>query len=109
MASLGTATWTGASGTKYEYTIHPVNEVWNDVPGNYIFARYNPNTRRYEALYIGQTSSLKNRLVSSHEALPCAGRNSMTHIHAHANYNGEAARLLEEKDLIDSNNPPCNG
>ena len=31
--------WTGASGKIYEYEIFPIGTDWNDVAGNYIFAK----------------------------------------------------------------------
>jgi hypothetical protein len=103
---VATCIWTGKSGTKYEYTIYAIDTTWNDVAGNYIFAKQLPSGL-WEALYIGQTDSFANRLPN-HEALPCVRRNGGTHVHAHTNTNKEA-RLAEEKDLLDNHNPPCNG
>ena len=52
-------TWYGRSRTGYTYTVYSMNTNWNDVPGNYIFARQTSND--WSALYIGETVSFKNR------------------------------------------------
>ena len=103
-------TWTGKSGTRYVYKAFGLETSWNDVPGNYIFARKNA-AGKWVALYIGETGSLKDRLtpLSSHEKWPCAQRNGVTHIHARTNNSGAQARRNEEADLIALYNPTCNG
>ncbi len=98
--------WVGASGKEYLYTIYQMNTSWNDVPGNYIFAK-ETTPHNWEAVYIGETESFKDRLPN-HEALPCVRSNGGTHIHARTNSNSQA-RLAEEKDLLDSHKTPCNG
>ena len=97
--------WTGASGKTYEYEMHPIGTNWNDVPGNYIFARES-SPGKWQAVYIGETDSLKHRLPN-HNELPCVRRNGGTHIHAHANQDSRA-RLDEEADLLANNTTPCN-
>jgi len=97
--------WTGASGKKYEYEIYSTNTNWNDVAGNYIFARES-SPHKWEAIYIGETESFKDRLPN-HNELPCIRRNGGTHIHAHVN-RGNRARLDEEADLLANNTTPCN-
>lgn len=97
--------WTGASGKKYEYSIHLIGTTWKDEPGNYIFTKQSsPNT--WEPIYIGETESLKERLPH-HNELPCIIRNGGTHIHAHIN-RGDQARLDEESDLKANYTTPCN-
>jgi len=101
-----TCVWTGASGKKYEYKIHTIDADWNDVPGNYIFAK-ETSQRNWEAVYIGETESFKDRLPN-HNELPCIRRNGGTHIHAHVNQDSQA-RLDEESDLLANIQTPCNG
>ncbi len=98
-------TWTGLSGKVYEYNIYPISDNWNDIAGNYIFAKES-SPHKWEAVYIGETESFKDRLPS-HNELPCVKRNGGTHIHAHTNQDGQA-RLDEEADLIATGRPPCN-
>jgi len=97
--------WTGTSGKEYLYDIYPIGTDWNDVPGNYIFAReYEPN--KWTAIYIGETESFKDRLPN-HNELPCVKRNGGTHIHVRINRDSDA-RLKEEADLLANNKTPCN-
>ena len=97
--------WTGASGKKYEYEIYLMDSTWNDVPGNYIFAK-EVSPHKWQGVYIGETESFKDRLPN-HNELPCIKRNGGTHIHAHINSDSHA-RLDEEKDLLSNNTTSCN-
>ena len=98
--------WTGASGKEYMYKIYSVEgTTWNDVPGNYIFAKLSkPHT--WKAIYIGETESLKDR-IPNHNELPCIRCNKGTHVHAHINRDSQA-RLAEEKDLLAIHTILCN-
>lgn len=99
--------WEGASGDKYGYWIHPIGTAFKDEAGNYIYAKEtSPN--EWAPVYIGQTSSLKDRLAD-HDKEPCAKKNGATHVHAHTDSAGEAARLGEEADLVERWAPVCNG
>ncbi|MBE9512503.1 MAG: hypothetical protein IMY77_00345 [Chloroflexi bacterium] len=97
--------WTGASGKKYKYTIYAMDTDWNDVAGNYIFAK-ETSPHNWVAVYIGETESFKERLPN-HNELPCVHRNGGTHIHAHTN-SDSSARLEEEADLLADQGTPCN-
>ena len=100
-----TCIWIGASGKKYEYTVYSIGREWNDVPGNYIFAKVVSN--KWSPVYIGETESFKDRLPN-HNELPCIRSNGGTHIHAHTNRSSQA-RLNEEADLLRNYTTPCNG
>ena len=104
----GTAIWHGEDGAPYEFQVFDPDTHWNDVPGVYIFAKEGTALGGWEALYIGHTASLKNRLAASHEQLECAARNGMTHIHAHTANNNERIRRYEEFNLIRRYAPICN-
>ncbi len=97
--------WAGKSGVAYTYEIYPIGNSFKEEPGNYIFCKLGA-FGQWVPQYIGQTKNLNQRL-GDHEKETCAKRNGATHIHAHLNSN-EAARLAEEKDLIEGHNPPCN-
>ena len=103
---MATATWTGASGAKYTYTIYGLGTSFNSVGGNYMFVRLDSNGK-YSSLYVGQTEDLAQRLTPSHHKWPCATRNGMTHIAAHTN-SSEARRLAEEQDLLAKFSTVCN-
>ena len=98
----------GKSGNRYTYTVFGLDVRWNPVPANYAFVKQE-STGKWTVLYIGQTENLQNRLTPSHGKLSCAHRNGLTHYLAHTNTSGEASRLSEEQDLIDSYSPICNG
>jgi predicted GIY-YIG superfamily endonuclease len=98
--------WEGESGAKYGYWIHPIETDFKDAPGNYIYAK-ETEPHRWRPVYIGQTSSLKDRLAD-HEKEMCAKDNGATHIHAHTASDDESKRLAEEADLIGKWNPVCN-
>jgi hypothetical protein len=101
-----TIIWPGASGKEYKYQIYSIDTAFNDVPGNYIFAKEtSPN--RYTPIYIGESESLKDRL-SNHDKLPCVQRHGGTHIHAHTTSGGQDIRRAEESDLLTKWDPPCN-
>ncbi|MCX7049474.1 MAG: GIY-YIG nuclease family protein [Candidatus Sumerlaeota bacterium] len=96
--------WQGESGKEYEYQIVPINDDLRDAPGNYIFAMKKGG--KWEPIYIGQTSSLRDRLVN-HEIEKSARDKGATHIHAHLS-GGEEERRTEEADLIRKHKPPLN-
>lgn len=98
--------WEGQSGKTYSYWIHKIGTVFKDTPGNYIFAK-EVSPGRWKPIYIGQTSSLPDRL-GSHEKEDCATRNGATHIHVHASLSNEDLRNSEEVDLIKRWSPICN-
>lgn len=96
--------WPGKSGRTYTYLVYPIGTSFNDVAGNYIYAKQvGP---QWQPCYIGQTNSLQNRLAN-HEKEACAKRHGATHIHVKVTP-GERDRLAEEEDLIRLWNPPCN-
>ncbi len=97
--------WKSASDRIYEYEIFPIDNDWDDVPGNYIFAKRSSHIT-WEAIYIGETESFKDRLPN-HNELECIRNNGCTHIHVHVNRESRA-RLAEEADLLVNNKAPCN-
>lgn len=88
---------------EYTYLAYPINTTFKDEPGNYIYAKRNPSGK-WQAVYIGQTSSLSQRLASF-DAEQAAIRFGATHILAHLN-SDERARRNEEADLINTLVPP---
>ena len=98
--------WTGESGTRYTYYVHSwPTSFTNAEPGNYIFCKLNAQNQ-WEPIYIGQTGDLSERF-DSHHAMDCIDREGATHIHVHLNSSAEETRREEERDLIDSYDPPC--
>ena len=106
MSASQTVSWGGYKFTAYE----PDQTDWNDVPGIYIFAGTSSDGRWWQAKYIGQTLSFKDRLgpqINNHERWPEAVSHGATHIHARVVQSEKERRTLEYV-LIDSFNPPLN-
>jgi len=105
----GTYIWYGADGAPYEYRIYDLAAVWNDVPGNYIFAK-EPTMLggQWMPLYIGQTNSFENRLGPSHDRWHEARQNGMTHIHAHTSSPIQKTPRYEEWNFIRQHMPALN-
>lgn len=107
-----TQTLTGLTGRAYEYQTCLMEGNWSDVPGGYAFLASRPGigqTSVCRILYIGQTDSLQRRMGEHRKDVwQEAVRLGATHVLAHVNLNGEAARLAEEEDLIRRYNPLLN-
>ena len=106
MTAPGSVLWPGLSGRRYQYWVYPLGTRFDRVPGNYLFAR-EATPQRWLPCYIGQTENLQDRL-GDHEKEACARHHGATHLHAHQNLGGEEARKMEEEDLIQQWQPPCN-
>ena len=104
-----TITWRGKSGNPYIFEAFPDRTGFNSVSGVYIFCRNIPGSG-WEALYVGEAQSLKDRLntgVSGHDGYERAKAAGATHIAAMA-VSGGAERLRVETDLRHGLNPSCN-
>lgn len=107
MSEPNSMVWSGASGANYTYWVYPFGQTFTGAPGNYIFGRLEGGQTMIP-LYIGQTADLSERF-DNHHKWDAARRERATHILVHANRNGEAARLAEERDLVRKWMPCCNG
>lgn len=95
---------TGASGRPYQYQVCDVNVLWRSVPGNYAFL-----SGDHLPQYIGETGNFATRRPGpSHEKWAEAQRYGAVMVVAHETSGGEAARKIEEADLIRAYNPPAN-
>lgn len=102
-------TWRGASGQSHTFETHPFGKQFNPVSGVYIFCRQ-VTSGNWEALYVGETQSLKQRLntgINAHAGYLRASRMGMTHIAALV-VAGDAERLRVETDLRHGLNPSAN-
>lgn len=102
-------TWRGASGKSYTFTAYPLGTTFNEVSGLYIFCRP-VSSGNWEALYVGETQSFKQRLntgISNHDGFRRASRFGATHIAAHV-VSGDTERLRIETDLRHGLNPSAN-
>jgi len=96
----------GESGKGYDYWAYPINTTFKDEPGNYIYARRSP-AGAWVPVYIGQTSSLSQRLASHEKEASIIRDGGATHILAHLSRN-TLSRRVEESDLIRHYRPPFN-
>jgi len=103
-----TVDWNGKSGTAYRYwSVDNLTAAGlQAVAGNYAFVKQLPNGN-FIPLYFGIAESLRDRLPN-HDRWNEAVRLGATHVMAHTTPAGEAARLAEERDLIQQWNPPLN-
>lgn len=69
--------WSGESGKEYGYWIHKIGTSFKDEQVNYIYAK-ETEPGRWRPMYVGQTSSLADRLAD-HEKEACAKPNGATH------------------------------
>ncbi len=106
----GTYIWHGEDGAPYEYRIYDLSATWNNVPGNYIFSKWEGSALegQWVSLYIGETDSFEARLVPSHERWSAALQEGMTHIHAHTGSTVHKTRRYEEWNLIRKHMPVLN-
>lgn len=102
-------TWKGASHKSYTFTAYPDGQQFNPVSGVYIFCR--PlSSGNWEALYVGETQSLYDRLnvgISGHDGYARAKKLGMTHIAA-MSVVGDTNRLGVETDLRHGLKPSAN-
>lgn len=97
----------GVSGHGYTHWIHPLGTTFVDEPGNYAWSRQGADGR-HTILYVGETQSLATRVTAAHEKFPCVQGKGVTHVLAHTNHGGRAARLTEESDIRNLHAPSCN-
>jgi hypothetical protein len=99
--------WPGRSGAMYRYWVYPLEGArFDPKPGNYIYAK---QTRAGEwlPLYIGEGRDLSGKLLER-DVQSCVATNGATHVHAHANPDGDGPRRVETRDLVENYQPGCN-
>ena len=98
--------WPGQSGKEHHYEVYPLDTTFRPLPGNCIHAKQLADGD-WSPIYIAQTRDLHQRL-EGHVKLQDAIDNGATHLHAHYDTAGQAARCTEEHDLIQRWRPVCN-
>ena len=76
------------------------------LPGNFIYAGQ-AEDGSWVPIYIAQTRNLQQRL-EGHVSAADAMAKGATHVHAHYDNVGQAARCNEEQDLVHRWKPVCN-
>lgn len=98
--------WTDYRGRRYIYNLFDLDQEWVNFPANYILARRTPCG--WDALFIGETDSLKYGIGPSHPAWAFCRSRGATHILVHFNFSGRKARQAEEQALVIAYEPPGN-
>ncbi len=105
-ATSAASSWPGESGKAYQYEVYPLDAPFQNLPGNFIYARQ-AEDGSWVPVYIAQTRNLHQRL-EGHVSMDDAVQNGATHIHAHYDTAGQAARCTEEHDLVQRWHPALN-
>ena len=100
-----TIEWLGYSFRKYKHTVSTWPGKFEKGPGNFIFCSIDADYT-WSPIYIGETNDLSEPFVN-HRKMRCIMGLGATHVHAHANSGGEAARLDERNELIQIYDPIC--
>ena len=101
--------WPGKSGITYDSEAFPFGTVFNKVSGVYIVSR-KILSGSHEALYVGETESLFDRLNAgekTHEGIARVRQYGITHICV-VRVTGNSERLRVETDLRHGLNPVGN-
>lgn len=107
MAKLGTLTLTGASGTKYEFTVYSSDTDFRSGVACVYYISHRDNSAKHTNIYVGQTEDVSDRHEDHHKQ-DCFEKHGYNAISLHLE-ESERTRLRIEKDLIASLDPPCNG
>ena len=109
MAKLGKISFTGVSGSTYDFNAYPLDETFKAIGAVYFITRryQSGDSHKHDRIYIGQTGDLSERFDNHHDA-DCFADNGANCVCVHAD-NNKQSRLKKERDLIDKYQPPCNG
>ncbi len=109
MARYGDITYTGQSGTIYQFEIHSWDAPFDEVGAVYIITRRTVKPEgggTHVRIYIGQTADLSERF-DNHHKISCFEQHNANCICIHVDDN-ENSRRTKEADLIAVYRPPCN-
>ncbi len=104
---MSKAVFYGASGNQYVFEVCPKDTQFLNLGGVYIFTRQSVDYQgkvSFQPLYIGQTSSLTQRLTPRHEAWGEALTKGFNTLCVYIDLN-ESSRKSCERDLINNYNP----
>ena len=110
MAKLGVLTLTGASNTKYKFSVYPSGADLEALGGVYHISKRTlkqDGGGSHARIYIGQTADLST-CFDSHHKQSCFDHHNSICVGAHID-DKETSRVAKEEDLIKGLRPPCNG
>jgi hypothetical protein len=97
----------GASGRLHRFTAHRPDEVFDEAPAVYCFARPGAAGRGWAPLFLSRTANLGKRLAG-HESWAEARLLGATHILVHQRDERDAREFVEA-DLAEALRPVMNG
>lgn len=102
MRKSGDVTFYGTSGKPYNFEVYSTDTAFPDVGAVYIYAKCTAaiDAFHYEILYVGETSSLLNRIIPNRKKPAPLNNHAVNAICIHLDAD-ESSRLLKEKDLIE--------
>lgn len=101
-------TFTGESGKKYSFVIHPMTTMFKEEAGVYCVTHRNiddMNKVSHKHIFVGETDNLAKQFDRSDDQYFRRHKANCICIHLEENRN---ARLKIESDLVGNYNPPCN-
>jgi len=110
MAKLGSVTFVGDSGKKYDFIVYSLDTGFDAVGAVYFFTERTEKSDggfvHSSYVYVGQTGDLSERF-DNHHAMPCIEKNGANCICIHKE-SSKDKRCEIEQDLIDNYNTLCN-
>lgn len=109
MFQINSARFSGQSGRKYDFYIHPIDQAFKNIAAVYAVTRRYKNNRggvSHDILYVGETCDLSTRLAT-HPKRDCFIRRMANCICTHIDFD-EESRLAKKDDLIQQHHPNCN-
>ena len=106
MFQINSARFTGQSGQKYDFYVHPINQSFKNIAA--VTRRYKNNRGgiTHDIIYIGETSDLSTTLTN-HQHRDCFARQNANCVCTHVD-DVEDSRRAKKDDLIRQHHPNCN-
>ena len=108
---MNALTCTGVSGSRYQFNLHPIGTSFLEAAGVYVFCRPSSPLGRWDPIYIGETSNLRDRLTQNlrnHHQWENIRRHGATHVAIMFTFGDLAQREAIETDLRNAYPTPCN-
>jgi hypothetical protein len=105
---MANITFTGESGKKYSFAIHPMTTLFKQEGGVYFITHRNTddaNKVSHKHIFVGQTDNLAKELDKADNQYVRRYKANCICIHLEAD---RKIRLKIESDLVGNYNPPCN-
>jgi len=105
---MSNITFTGESGRKYSFAIHPLTTMFKEEAGVYFFTRRtidDTNKVAHKHIFVGETENLARQFDRPDNQYVRRYKANCICIHLEED---RKTRLKIESDLVGNYNPPCN-